>query len=239
MAVVTPAHQYPLGVTMSLSRRLALLQWAETSDAWIVEDDYDGEYRYAGRPLAPLRALDRSGRVAYVGSFSKVLFPGLRLGYLVMPMSLVAAGERWLASQGPGTTTLGQAVLARFINEGHFASHLRRTRRLYAERQAILVEAGRQHCQGLLDIPADPAGMHLVARPAPSVASLFDDEEISAVAARRGLTVVPLSRHYAGGACTTDKGLMLGYAALSPGAIRGAVRSLADLLSGELAKPAR
>ena len=235
MAVVTPAHQYPLGVTMSLSRRLALLQWAEASGSWIVEDDYDGEYRYAGRPLAPLRALDRSGRVAYVGSFSKVLFPGLRLGYLVMPESLALVGERWLASQGPGTTTLGQAALARFIDEGHFAAHLRRTRRLYAERQAILVEAGKQHWQDLLDIPADPAGMHLVARPAASIASRFDDEEISALAARRGLTVLPLSRHYAGGACMADQGLMLGYAAFSPEAIRGAVRSLADLLSRELA----
>jgi GntR family transcriptional regulator/MocR family aminotransferase len=228
MVVVTPAHQYPLGVTMTLARRLALLQWAEAADGWIVEDDYDGEYRYAGRPLAPLRALDRSGRVAYVGSFSKVLFPSLRLGYLILPAALVTAAERLLVAHGASTTSLGQAALARFVTEGHFAAHLRRTRRLYAERQAVLVDEARRHLEGLLTVAADPAGMHLIARPSGTTASEFDDEHAAHIAAGAGISVVPLSRHYAEGA--GEAGLLLGYAALTPGTIRAAITLLATVL---------
>jgi GntR family transcriptional regulator/MocR family aminotransferase len=180
LAVVAPAHHYPLGAVLSLQRRLALLAWAERAGGWIIEDDYDGEYRYAGRPLAPLRALDRAGRVAYVGSFSKLLFPSLRLSYLVLPSALVDAAERLLVASGPaGASLLGQGALARFIGDGHFAAHLRRTRRFYAERQGALVAAARRHLAGLLDMPPDPGGMHLVARPHPACAEGFDDRSVA------------------------------------------------------------
>jgi len=123
----------------------------------------DGEYRYDGRPLAPLRALDRAGRVAYLGSFSKLLFPALRLSYLVLPAALVDPAARLLAAGGPAEASLlGQGALARFVADGHFAAHLRRTRRLYAERQEALVAAARRHLAGLLDVLPDAGGMHLV-----------------------------------------------------------------------------
>ena len=231
LAVVTPAHQYPLGMTMSLSRRLALLQWAEACGAWIVEDDYDGEYRYAGRPLAPLRALDRSDRVAYVGSFSKILFPSLRLGYLVLPKALVRVGEAVLAASGPSTSNLGQAALARFISEGHFAAHLRRTRRIYADRQAVLVDEASRSLRGILDVPADPAGMHLMGWPAAGSAGQFDDEDATRRAAAAGITVAPLSRNHATIPANGGHGLLLGYAALAPATIRLAVSRLARALA--------
>ena len=231
LAVVAPAHHYPLGAVLSLQRRLALLAWAERAGGWIIEDDYDGEYRYAGRPLAPLRALDRAGRVAYVGSFSKLLFPSLRLSYLALPSALVDAAERLLVASGPaGASLLGQGALARFIDDGHFAAHLRRTRRLYAERQEVLVAAARRHLAGLLDMPPDPGGMHLVARPRPACAEGFDDRSVAEAAARVGVSVAPLSA-----CCLAEpatQGLLLGYAAVSPKDIEVAVIRLRSALTG-------
>ncbi len=162
LVYVTPSHQYPLGVTMSLNRRLALLEWASASGAWILEDDYDSEYRYAGRPLAALQGLDTAGRVIYVGTFSKVLFPALRLGYLVVPPELVDAfvAARALADRHSPSVT--QAALADFIDGGHFARHVRRTRALYAERQAALVRAAQRTLGGLLEVAPAEAGMHLM-----------------------------------------------------------------------------
>ncbi|MBX0326142.1 PLP-dependent aminotransferase family protein, partial [Oscillochloris sp. ZM17-4] len=155
LAYITPSHQFPLGVTMSLPRRLALLAWARAAGAWVIEDDYDSEYRYAGRPLAALQGLDGDGRVIYLGTFSKVLFPALRLGYMVVPPDLVPAfvAARALADRhSPG---IEQAIVADFLAEGHFARHLRRTRARYAARQAALVEAARP-LAGRLDVaPAE------------------------------------------------------------------------------------
>src|SRR5262249_49909075 len=131
MAYVTPSNQYPLGVTMSLSRRLALLDWANRSSAWILEDDYDSEYRYVARPLAALQGLDKSQRVIYIGTFSKVLFPALRLGYVVAPPDLVDAFVRARATLGWCSPVMDQVVLADFINEGHFTRHIRRMRSIY------------------------------------------------------------------------------------------------------------
>jgi len=135
LACVTPSHQYPLGVTMSLTRRLALLRWASDAGAWVLEDDYDSEYRYAGRPLAALQGLDTAGRVIYMGTFSKVLLPALRLGYLVAPPDLADAFARAKALTDCGSPVLGQAVVADFLAEGHVGRHIRRMRALYSERQ--------------------------------------------------------------------------------------------------------
>lgn len=227
LAVVAPAHHWPLGVVMSLKRRLELLAWADTVGAWVVEDDYDGEYRYAGRPLAPLRALDGGRRVAYLGTFSKVLFPSLRLAWMVLPAALVDDAARLLHASGPGASALGQAALARFIDEGHFAAHLRRTRKLYAERQALLVASAARHLDGVLALGRDDAGMHLVAHPV-GPADRFDDLAAAAAAARAAVAVQPLSRHYAG---APRPGLLLGYAAVTPPAIDPAIRRLARALA--------
>ena len=162
--VVTPAHQSPLGVSLSLPRRLALLDWATRHGAWIVEDDYDGEYRYASRPLPALKSLDRDGRVLYAGTFSKVLFPSLRVAYLVVPEGLVERFDRvgrTFAGAGPQLT---QAILAAFIAEGHFARHIQRMRKLYAERRHD-ASAGLAGVLGkYVDIDDQPGGMHLILR---------------------------------------------------------------------------
>src|SRR5262249_16625529 len=134
LAYVTPSHQYPTGVAMSLARRLSLLEWAARAGAWIIEDDYDSEYRYSGRPLPALQGLDKEGRVIYIGTFSKVLFPALRIGYLVAPPDLVTAFTTARGVLSRFTPSVEQAVIADFINEGHFARHIRKMRTLYCER---------------------------------------------------------------------------------------------------------
>lgn len=229
LAMLTPAHQYPLGAVMSLPRRLAVLAWAQDAGAWIVEDDYDSEYRYAGRPLAPLRALDTTGCVIYAGSFSKVLFPGLRLGYLVLPPALIEPAERLILAAGGMAAVPGQVALARFITEGHFAAHLRRTRRLYAERQAVLLAAAGRWFGDHLTLRPDDAGMHLTARPGPAWQGAFDDRALTGRAAAAGIAVAPLSRHYAEPASATG-GLMLGYAAVPTAKIEPAIRRLAKAI---------
>ncbi len=233
LAVVAPAHQFPLGAVLTLQRRLELLGWAERTGRWIVEDDYDGEYRYAGRPLAPLRALDRSGRVAFVGSFSKLLFPALRLSYLVLPEALAGPAAALMDANPGDASLLGQGALAAFIAEGHFAAHLRRTRRLYAERQAALVEAAGRHLAGMLDVASDPGGMHLVARPHPSVAGRFNDKTVVGAAAPAQLALSPLSACYA--LETTAQGLLLGYAGTPAPSIEAAVRRLKRIIADTLA----
>lgn len=163
-AVVTPAHQSPLCVTLSLPRRLALLDWAARNDAWIIEDDYDGEYRYVSRPLPALKSLDRDGRVLYAGTFSKVLFPGIRLAYLVVPEAQVERFEQVseaFATDGPQLT---QAIVTAFMKEGHFARHIQRMRKLYAERRDATA-AGLESVLGrYMRIDPQPGGMHLVMR---------------------------------------------------------------------------
>jgi GntR family transcriptional regulator/MocR family aminotransferase len=144
LVYVTPAHQFPLGITMSLPRRLELLQLARKSGALIFEDDYDSEYRYSGRPIPALQGLDRAGLVLFAGSFSKVLFPSLRMGYLVIPSNLVAYFSAAKSVTTRHAPLLEQAVLCDFITDGHFGRHLRRTREVYAERLSVLLEAGRE-----------------------------------------------------------------------------------------------
>lgn len=225
LAYVTPSHQYPLGVTMSLARRLALLEWAERAGAWVLEDDYDSEYRYAGRPLASLQGLDRAGRVCYVGTFSKVLFPSLRLGYLVAPPDLAGAFAAARAVVDRHAPTVEQAALADFIAEGHFARHIRRMRALYAERQAALVAAAREHLAGALALAPAEAGMHLVGwLPAGA-----DDLAASARAAAAGVEAPALARYVL--ETPRPGGLLLGYTALDAMQIGAGVRRLAAALA--------
>ena len=226
LACVTPSHQYPTGATMSLARRLALLGWASRSDAWVVEDDYDGEFRYSGRPLSSLQGLDSSagGRVVYVGTFSKVLSPAFRMGYVVVPPGLVDAFEaaRALVDRHPPVPE--QAVLAEFVAEGHFARHLRRMRRLYAGRQQNLVEAAGAELAGLLEVRPSGAGLHLIGR----LPDGIDDAEVSERLAARGVEAPPLSAHRLSASGTP--GLVLGYAAFDEMAIRKGVERLAAAL---------
>ncbi len=163
-AVVTPAHQSPLCVSLSLPRRLALLDWAARNSAWVIEDDYDGEYRYVSRPLPALKSLDRDGRVLYSGTFSKVLFPSIRLAYLVVPETQVERFEQITQAFAGGSPALTQAILTAFITEGHFARHIQRMRKLYAERRGATA-AGLQGVLGkYMRIDSQPGGMHLILR---------------------------------------------------------------------------
>ena len=230
IACVAPSHQHPLGVVMSLPRRLQLIEWAGQQDAWILEDDYDSEYRYAGRPLAALQGLDRSDRVIYVGSFSKVLFPSLRLGYLVVPPALVDGFRRARQVLDDHASLLAQPALAQFIEDGHFAAHIRRTRRLYAARQQSLLAAAERHLGDLLSLAPDEAGMHLIAGLGPGLAPGLDDRAVARLALERArVTVLPLSAFYAGP--VARQGLVMGYAGYDEAAIDDAVAGLAKALS--------
>lgn len=226
LAVVTPSHQYPLGVSMSLRRRLALLDWAERADAWIIEDDCDGDYRYAGRPLHPLRALGRisaTNRVIYVGTFAKVLAPGLRIGFLIAPPGLACAFAHARALVDRQSPAPLQIVLAEFIGEGHFATHLRRMRMLYAERRDALLSAVEYHCSDLLDWGTRPdAGLHLVAKLRSAVAPDVD-LAVWAAAAALGLQTPPLSPHYR---TDGEAGLVIGFGATKPSNMLDAARRL-------------
>lgn len=228
MACVTPSHQYPLGHTMSFARRVALLDWAARRDAWVLEDDYDSEFRYRGRPLAALQGLDQDGRVVYVGSFSKVMFPALRVAYLVVPPHLVDAFRRARAALEDHPSTIAQPALARFLDDGHFVTHLGRMRRLYAARQAALLDASARHLGGLLDVAPDPAGMHLVGYATKTLRRRMTDRDGTSRAAARGVTAQPLSAYYRGRA--KRQGFLLGYAAHSEREIEKAVKVLAEVL---------
>jgi GntR family transcriptional regulator/MocR family aminotransferase len=163
-AVVTPAHQSPLCVSLSLPRRLALLDWASRNSAWIIEDDYDGEYRYVSRPLPALKSLDRDGRVLYAGTFSKVLFPGVRLAYLVVPDTQVERFEQITSVLSAGNPELTQQLVAAFMREGHFARHIQRMRRLYAQRREATTAGLQSVLERYLRIDSQPGGMHLILR---------------------------------------------------------------------------
>ncbi|HYK20786.1 MAG TPA: PLP-dependent aminotransferase family protein, partial [Pyrinomonadaceae bacterium] len=182
---VSPSHQFPTGVLLSLSRRLELLSWAQEQEAFVIEDDYDSEYRYRGRPIPALQGLDQNESVIYVGTFSKVLFPSLRLGFVVFPQSLVeplARAKRLTDRQSP---LIEQCALADFINEGHLERHIRRMRTLYGERRRALVDALSVHLNGRASIIGDDAGMHLMAR----LETRFDDEELIRRAAQHGVAL--------------------------------------------------
>jgi GntR family transcriptional regulator/MocR family aminotransferase len=224
LAFVTPAHQHPLGVTMSLPRRFELLRAAERAEAWIVEDDYVGEFHYSDRPPPTLKSVDRSGRVIYVGTFSKTLFPALRLGYVVAPPDLAETFQRIAGATMQGAPTNLQAVVARFIEDGHFAAHIRRMRRLYAERQEALIEAARRDLAPLLQVEATNTGLHTIGR----LTAGFDETQVALRAAERGIVVAPIERFAI--APVAQKGLVLGFSAIAPRAIEAGVGGLARLL---------
>jgi len=208
-AVVTPSHQSPLGMALSLPRRQQLLEWASRCESWIIEDDYDSEFRYQGRPLPALKSLDGQGRVLYTGTFSKVLFPGLRLAYLVVPTALVARFDETAACRsGPGSL-VPQATVAAFMEQGHFARHLRTMRAVYASRRADLVDALERTFGARLHIQVQAGGLHVTA----CLKTLEADVALACQAQAQGLAVQALSSWYMGQ--PRQAGLLIGFANLA------------------------
>jgi len=225
LAYVTPSHQFPLGTTLSLTRRLALLQWAQQTGAWIIEDDYDSEFRYTGRPLSSLQGLDAAGRVIYVGTMSKVLFPGLRLGYIVVPPHLVDSFTTARALIDRHPPLLEQLVLTDFIEQEHFARHIRRMRQVYAERQHCLLEASKRELAGLLTLQYAETGMHLVGK----LEGGLQAQQAMQAAARHGVLTQNMASYFL---TPTDlQALLIGYTAFNEQEILDGVRQLARALT--------
>jgi GntR family transcriptional regulator/MocR family aminotransferase len=220
----TPSHQFPLGMTMSLPRRLALLEWARRSRGLIFEDDYDSEYRYSGRPIPALQGLDQFGVVIFAGSFSDVLFPSLRLGYLVVPDDMVdvfAAAESVSTHHPP---LLEQAILTDFIVEGHFARHIRRMRELYAERLSIFLEGARRQLAPALQVSDVEAGLRTVGWLRKGLSA----DTVARAAAERDVEVVSLSRYAYGS--FRRQGLVLGFASVDARELRRGIEELQAVL---------
>ncbi|WP_122315123.1 PLP-dependent aminotransferase family protein [Pseudomonas cichorii] len=225
LAYVTPSHQYPTGVVMSLARRLELLAWAQNSQGWIIEDDYDGEYRYSGAPLAPLAALDRDGRVLYIGTFSKVVFPALRLGYLVLPQSLVKPFSQRRGVDMRHSEASTQAVMAQFIADGHFQRHVRRMRRAALSRRNALLAGWPESVPGCSAMPRVVAGLHVTVR----VDSLARERELIEKAAGVDVEISPLSHFWlpeSAEPVDNRAGLVLGFAGVPEAAIAEALDRL-------------
>ena len=215
---VTPSHQFPTGVSMSLPRRLELIEWARTRGAVIVEDDYDSEYRYSGPPLPAMHSLAGGAGIVYVGTFSNVMFRGLRIGYVVVPPELIAPFTRAKWTTDRHTTLLEQAALADFLGEGHLERHIRRMRRLYKRRRDVLLEALERHFGNRAKVRGDAAGMHLTVRFRPGMA-------VAASAERNSVQITPTEMYYL--AKPTPGEFILGFSAVGERAIREAVRRLA------------
>jgi len=218
----TPSHQYPLGTVMSLQRRLTLIEYAHRHGCWIVEDDYDSEFRFEGRPLASLQGLDVHDCVIYTGTFSKTLFPGLRMGYMVLPPSLARPAVTALSTLFREGQLLQQAVLADFIVEGHYATHIRKMRQVYAQRHALLRAAIADYLGPEWPVASHEAGLHLVL-------GLPDDADDGAMCKeleKRGISVRPLSRYF-DPSKNARKGLLMGYACVEDAAIRAGVAVVA------------
>lgn len=223
-AFVTPSHQFPTGAILTLARRQALIEWARATNAVIVEDDYDGEFHYQGRPVESLQGLDSEGRVIYIGTFSRTIFPALRIGYLIVPKSLLEAftAAKWLCDRH--TATLEQETLAEFIGAGMYERHLRRVRRKNAENREILLAAVGKHLGERVEVTGDGAGAHIVLWPA----RRLRESEIVAAAAARGVGVYGLGAYYL--ARKRRAGLMLGYSRIRAADISEGIRRLAQVL---------
>ena len=221
---VTPSHQYPLGMTMSAARRVALLDWAARNHAWILEDDYDSEFRYVSRPVGALQGMDAQGRVIYIGTFSKALFPALRVGYVVVPPLL---WTRLLESRfafDMFTPTLYQRALAEFLRAGHFGRHLRRMRSAYLERRDALLRGLERHCGDLAPVHNSDAGLHVTVL----LRDGLDDQDVVARLGERGIRAHSLSNSYVGS--TPKQGLLLGFGCATPQRLLAATRILGEVL---------
>ncbi|RJT42882.1 PLP-dependent aminotransferase family protein [Rahnella woolbedingensis] len=232
LAYVSPSCQYPTGVTLSMARRLELLQWAQERKSWIIEDDYDGEYRYSGTPLTPLAAIDQSNRVLYIGSFSKVMYPGLRLGYLVAPKQLVEQFllVRTMASRQPPMND--QMAMTLFLSEGHFQQHSRRMRRAALARRDALLEAWGQHLQHIGHMTRVSSGLHVTIR----LGSYEKEQRLIALASMAGIEITPLSASWLPGSSDANSGrygLVLGFASVKVPDILLAVESLKRVWANE------
>ena len=221
LCYVTPSHQYPLGMTLSASRRMELLEWAHTKRRWVIEDDYDSEFRYTGQPIASLQSL-APDRVIYIGTFSKVMFPALRVGYVVLPTSLVESFRAARDASDIFSATLYQSVLAEFIRDGRFSSHLRRMRAIYMTRRADLIELLKPFESYGCRILSAPAGLHLVLDLPPG----WRDSAIVELAAKEGVIAAPVSE-----CCLKSKknGLILGYGGTTKEQMRPAAATLLDM----------
>jgi GntR family transcriptional regulator/MocR family aminotransferase len=226
-AVLTPSRQFPLGATLTLTRRLRLLDWVARTGGYLIEDDFDSEYRYRGAPLPALMSLDRNERVIYLGTFSKILSPTLRIGFMVLPTPLLDKVRAYLRLRGVAASLVAQPALAEFILSGDLAIHIRRTRRLYAQRQEALISAAGR-LDGLLELVPSTAGMHLVADLAPPLRKRLTDRVATGLASKAGLVVRPLADYFAG---RPDRSaLLLGFAGFSEGDLARSVPILADAL---------
>lgn len=228
LAYVTPSHQYPLGVTMSLERRLELLDWAAKPNRWILEDDYDSEYRYGQRPIPAMQGLDSSNSTFYVGSFSKVVFPALSLGYVIVPSDLVDIFESALRLASRPAAQIDQHVLSEFIRGGHFSRHLRRMRKLHAERRSVLVEELESKLSDRLTIMGSKAGLHCTAL----LKSKKSDYRVVEELSRAGIISRSLSDYYlkASPRSSRLKGLVLGFACATPAQIRKTITQAVELV---------
>lgn len=225
LIIVTPSHQYPLGMVMSLARRRMLLDYARQVSCWILEDDYDSEFRYGTRPLPSLQGMDSADRVLYAGSFSKTLCPGLRVGFLVVPGALSEAFGDALAELYREGNMMTHAVLNTFIREGHLSSHIRRARRRYADRRTCLINEIRRHFGDSLDIVGGDSGLHLIL----GLPGQVNDALVVRDALHEGVVARPLSGYYTDPA-QARSGLMLGYAGVTPEEIRPAFDTLAGVI---------
>lgn len=232
LALVSPSHQYPMGVTMSLARRLALLQWANDADAFILEDDYDSEFRYGCAPTPALKALDGgNGRVIYIGTLSKILAPGLRLGFLVAPDDLIDTLRTVRNGTDHRVPMSLQSTAAEFIGNGHLGTHIRRTKLLYTERRAALLSAIRSEGSGLLSVSTAATGLHLLAE----LPSYCDDRTLVAAARARQIGVAPLSRYFVEAPEMEQQGLLMGFGNTRPESMKGIVQTLCGLIERQCA----
>jgi GntR family transcriptional regulator/MocR family aminotransferase len=232
LAYVTPANQFPLGVAMSANRRIELLNWAVQAGAWLIEDEYDAEYRYSGKPLASLHSLDQSGSVIYVGTFTKMLFNAIRLGFMVVPERLVHTIEIARSFVDCHPATLEQAVLAQFITDGHFGHHVQKMRSIYSERLKILRDASADRLSEFLDIENAAAGIRTIGW----LKHEGSDQQIAQRASHAGLEIVPLSSF--AGQHKQRPGLVLGFAACDENELKRGVAVLHKLLAS-MPRPAR
>lgn len=224
---ITPSHQYPLGAVMSLERRLALIQHARAAGAWIIEDDYDSEFRHTGAPLSAVQGLTADAPVIYLGTFSKMLFPALRLGYMVVPPALAPVLRKTVGALMLRGRVPDQLALAEFIEAGHFTRHLRRMRRLYGERRDALQTAIERHLDGVVTVSGGAGGMHLSTR----LDAPVSDTEVSCVARKHGMVLRPLSRFCLPGTFTTQyNGLVLGYGNVPAEAMDGLAMRMRDVI---------